>query len=147
MDTGTVEGSGAVRREAPPALGLPYLFETTASKDEVSPLPGPRKKQAEALTQNIQWMAATFGKERIGFLTLTLGDYEAGGQFRNLRDRKEAQRRFHSLLTNEISKRYLCGVTVTKRHKMVGFIFTWSLCARMTFAATSTSTPAFRQKG
>jgi hypothetical protein len=34
-------------------------------------LPGPRKKQAEALTQNILWMAETFGKERIGFLTLT----------------------------------------------------------------------------
>jgi hypothetical protein len=117
------EGPGAERPEGPPALGLPCLFVTTASKDEVSPLPGPRKKQAEALTQNIQWMAATFGKERIGFLTLTLGDFEAGGKFRNLRDRREAQRRFHSLMTNEISKRYLCGVTVTERHKNGGIHF------------------------
>jgi hypothetical protein len=120
---GEVEGPGAERREAPPALGLPCLFETTASKDEAPPLPGPRKKQAEALTQNIQWMAATFGKERVGFLTLTLGDFEAGGRFRNLRDRKEAQRRFHSLLTNEISKRYVCGVTVMERHKNGGIHF------------------------
>ncbi len=117
------EGPGAVRPAGPPPLGLPCLFETTASKDEVSPLPGPRKKQAEALSQNIKWMAAMFGKGRIGFLTLTLGDYEAGGKFRNLRDRKEAQRRFHSLLTNEISKRYLCGVTVTERHKNGGIHF------------------------
>jgi hypothetical protein len=118
-----VEGPGAERRAAPPASGLPCLFETTASKDEVPPLPGPRKKQAEALTQNIQWMAATFGKERVGFLTLTLGDFEAGGRFRNLRDRKEAQRRFHSLLTNEIAKRYVCGVTVTERHRNGGIHF------------------------
>jgi hypothetical protein len=120
---GGTEGPGAERREAPPASGLPCLFETTASEDDVPPLPGPRKKQAEALTQNIQWMAATFGKERIGFLTLTLGDFEAGGKFRNLRDRKEAQRRFHSLLTNEISKRYVCGITVTERHRKGGIHF------------------------
>jgi hypothetical protein len=116
-------GPGRSGASAPPASALPCLFETTASKDEVPPLPGPRKKQAEALTQNIQWMAATFGKERIGFLTLTLGDFEAGGRFRNLRDRKEAQRRFHSLLTNEISKRYVCGVTVTERHRNGGIHF------------------------
>jgi hypothetical protein len=120
---GGTEGPGAERREAPPALGLPCLFVTTASKDEVPPLPGPRKKQAEALTQNIQWMAVTFGKERIGFLTLTLGDFEAGGRFRNLRDRIEAQRRFHSLLTNEISKRYVCGITITERHRNGGIHF------------------------
>jgi hypothetical protein len=68
-------------------------------------------------------MAATFGKERIGFLTLTLGDLDAGGRFRNMRDRKEAQRRFHSLLTNEISGNYVCGVTVTERHQNQGLHF------------------------
>ena len=126
MEAGMVgtEGASAERREAPPAVGLPCLFVTTASQQEAPPpLPGPRKKQAEALSQNIQWMARTFGKERIGFLTLTLGDFGAGGRFRNLKDRKEAQRRFHSLLTNEISKRYVCGVIVTERHKNGGIHF------------------------
>ncbi len=140
---GRWEGPEAERREAPPAPGLPLpcLFETTASEDETPPLPGPRKKQAEALTQNIQWMAATFGKERIGFLTLTLGDVDAGGRFRNLRDRKEAQRRFHSLLTNEISKRYVCGVTVTERHRNGGIHFHLAavckqdICGQIDFAA------------
>jgi len=116
-------GPAAERREAPPAVGLPCLFVTTASKDETPPLPGPRKKQAEALSQNIQWMAETFGKEQVGFLTLTLGDVDAGGKYRNLRDRKEAQRRFHSLLSNVIAKRYVCGVIVTERHKNGGIHF------------------------
>ena len=51
------------------------------------------------MTKNIEWIAAVFGKDRIGFLTLTLGDIEAGGKFRNLRDRKEAQRRNSRIIT------------------------------------------------
>jgi hypothetical protein len=86
-------------------------------------LPGPRKKQADALTENIKWMADTFGKELVGFLTLTVGDVEAGGRFRNLRDRKQAQKRFHSLLTNVIAKRYACGLTITERHRNGGIHF------------------------
>lgn len=110
-----------------PAVPLPCLFVTTASKEEEKeeqkPLPGPRKKQADTLTKNIAWLATTFGNERIGFLTLTLGDMDAGGRYRNLRDRKEAQRRFRSLLTNVIAKRYLCGVIVTERHRNGGLHF------------------------
>jgi hypothetical protein len=117
------ERAEAERSAAPPDSALPCLFETTASKAELPPLPGPRKKQAQALTDNIKWMAEAFGKERVGFLTLTLGDFDAGGRFRNLRNGKEAQRRFHSLLTNEISKRYSCGVTVTERHQNGGIHF------------------------
>jgi hypothetical protein len=110
-----------------PAAGLPCLFVTTASEQENQkenpPLPGPRKKQADALTENIKWLAASFGKERIAFFTLTVGDMDAGGRYRNLRDRKEAQRRFHSLLTNVIAKRYQCGVTVIERHENKGIHF------------------------
>jgi hypothetical protein len=118
------ERAAADARAARAAAALPCLFETTASGEESPPpLPGPRKKQAQALTENIKWMADTFGPERIGFLTLTLGDVDAGGRFRNLRDRKKAQRRFHSLLTNEIAKRYRCGITVTERHHNGGIHF------------------------
>ncbi|PAW76247.1 MAG: hypothetical protein B9S33_21010 [Pedosphaera sp. Tous-C6FEB] len=120
----TSEGAAADARAARAAAALPCLFETTASEeDSPPPLPGPRRKQAQALTDNIKWLADIFGNERIGFLTLTLGDVDAGGRFRNLRDRKEAQRRFHSLLTNEIAKRYQCGVTVTERHHNGGIHF------------------------
>jgi hypothetical protein len=121
---------GGPKAEAPagcPASALPCLFVTTASEqkkeEEEKPLPGPRKKQADALTENIKWMASVFGKERVGFLTLTLGDIETGGRFRNLRDRKEAQRRFHSLMTNVVTKRYHCGVTITERHRNKGIHF------------------------
>lgn len=128
----TSTDSGGLRAGPPIYSGvspeaLPCLFVTTASeskeKEEKGPLPGPRKKQADALTENIKWMATTFGKERVGFLTLTLGDLDAGGRYRNLRDRKEAQRRFHSLHSNVIAKRYQCGVAVTERHRNGGLHF------------------------
>jgi len=53
-----------------------------------------------------------------------------GGKFRNLRDRREAQRRFHSLLTNELSKRYQCGVVVIERHKNGGIHFHLAVVTR-----------------
>jgi hypothetical protein len=121
------EGQAAEPPAGGPAAAIPCLFVTTASdenkKEENGPLPGPRKKQADALTENIKWMAEHFGKERIGFLTLTLGDFDAGGKYRNMRDRKKAQKRFHSLLTNVIVKRYMCGVTITERHRNRGIHF------------------------
>jgi hypothetical protein len=92
-------------------------------KEEKPPLPGPRRKQADALVRNIGWLAQTFGPERIGFQTLTVGDFEMGGKFCNLRDRRKAQKRFHSLLTNELCKRYQCGVVVTERHENGGIHF------------------------
>lgn len=71
-------------------------------------LPGPKRKQAEALTQNVLWLAKTFGVERIGFLTLTFSDA--------VRSQPEASRRWNSLL-NVFRNRYRCGVTVRERHK------------------------------
>ena len=124
---GQGKAAEAERGGGAPASPLPCLFKTTASKEkkkeDTPPLPGPRKKQAQALVDNIEWLAKTFGAERIGFGTLTVGDIEMGGRFRNLRDRKEAQRRFHSFLTNELSKRYQCGFVVTERHENGGIHF------------------------
>ena len=75
----TPERAEAEARAARAASALPCLSKTTALKEESPPLPGPRRKQAQALTDNIKWMVEAFGKERIGFLTLTLGDFDAGG--------------------------------------------------------------------
>ena len=78
------------RRAAPGRPLPPCLFVTTASEEkkeeEKSPLPGPRKKQADALTENIKWMASAFGKERT--VSYADGDVDAGGRYRNLRDRR-----------------------------------------------------------
>lgn len=103
------EGQAAEPPAGGPAAALPCLFVTTAPEkkqgEENGPLPGPRKKQADALTENIKWLGKIFGGNRIAFGTLTVGDFDAGGRFRNLRDRKKAQKRIHSLLTHVISKR------------------------------------------
>lgn len=87
-------------------------------------LPGPKRKQAEALAQNIKTMASKFGVERIGFLTLTVGESERHGWgFQKVHNRAEASRRFNSLLTNVIRQRYRCGVIVQERHKDGGIHF------------------------
>lgn len=105
-----------------PCLSVTTAYQQEAEKEDL-PLPGHRRKQAEALVENIQWLVGTFGPERVGFLTLTVGDKEFGGRFRNLRDRTEAQRRFHSFLTNVLSNQYQCGVVVSERHKKGGIHF------------------------
>jgi hypothetical protein len=86
-----------------------------------APLPGPKKKQAEALAQNIKWMVDTFGA-RVGFLTLTCGN-KIGGRFVKVTDRREASRRFNSLLTGLVRARYRCGVIVSERHRDGGVHF------------------------
>jgi len=100
--------------------------EATLESGLPSPaLPGPKRKQAAALAFNIKWMAETFGAEKIGFLTLTCGDEKTAEgddgisekKFCGVHERAEAERRFNSLQTHVISKRYQCGVTVTERHK------------------------------
>lgn len=84
-------------------------------------MPGTKAKQAAALSFNIKWMADTFGVERVGFLTLTVGD-TIDGKFIHVKERAEASRRFNSIL-NRIRERYQCGVVVTERHKNGGLHF------------------------
>jgi len=84
-------------------------------------MPGTKAKQASALAYNIKWMADTFGVERVGFLTLTVGD-TVNGSFIKVHERAEASRRFNSIL-NRIRERYRCGVVVTERHKDGGIHF------------------------
>jgi len=84
-------------------------------------MPGTKAKQAAALAYNIRWMADTFGVERVGFLTLTVGD-TVNGKFVHVKERDEASRRFNSIL-NRIRERYLCGVVVTERHRNGGIHF------------------------
>lgn len=88
------------------AVGNPYRVP---AEKPACPLPGPKHKQAEALYENILWAANTFGRGRIGFLTLTFGD--------QLRVRREASARWNRLLTGVFRDRYLCGVNVSERHK------------------------------
>ena len=92
---------------------LPCLSVTSPLKPVQ--MPGTKAKQAKALAFNIRWAGETFGIERLGFLTLTVGDSVAG-RWIGVTDRAEASRRFNSIL-NRIRERYQCGVIVTERHK------------------------------
>jgi len=72
-------------------------------------LPGPKRRQAEALFQNLKWLAEQAGDECIGFLTLTFAD--------GVTSREEASRRFNSVLTGVLRARYRRGVVVAERTK------------------------------
>lgn len=67
------------------------------------------RKTAAALRWNVKGLCDQYGIGRVGFLTLT---------FRNhVLDAKEAQRRFHSLRTHVLEKRYREGIRVIERQK------------------------------
>lgn len=84
-------------------------------------MPGTKAKQSAALAFNIKWLGEVFGVERLGFLTLTVGD-KVNGRFVKVHKRDEASRRFNSIL-NRIRERYQCGVVVTERHRDGGIHF------------------------
>ena len=89
---------------------------------EESLLPGPKKKQAEALFRNVNWLCDKFGPETVGMLTMTCGDF-VDGRFVKVKERAEASRRFNSIMTHVIRGRYRCGVTVQERHDDDGIHF------------------------
>ena len=97
---GTPGGAG----RAP--AGVACQTVTTAyrkeEKEEKSPLPGTKKKQADALVKNIGWLSETFGPERIGFGTLTVRFVIADWQDAELRQAIDE----HNL---EVRRRWLEG--------------------------------------
>ena len=72
-------------------------------------LAGPHRKVASALSWNVAHVCKTFGIERVGFLTLTFADH--------VLDAREASRRFNSLASNVLAKRYAAYVRVLERQK------------------------------
>ena len=67
------------------------------------------RKTAYALKMNVAFLAEKYGIEPLGFLTLTFPDH--------VTDAKEASRRFNSLDTDAMRKRYVEKITVVERHK------------------------------
>lgn len=87
-----------------------------AERGKDSPLPGTKARQARALAHNLEFLCREFGVATVGFLTLTVGQYDDSGRWVGVHDRAEASRRFNSIL-NRIRERYRCGAIVTERHK------------------------------
>lgn len=102
----------------PPSLSLIYYNRTKpfycVNAKSLS-MPGTKVKAAAALNQNVAYLAREFGLNRVGFLTLTVGDWR-DGRFVGICDRAEAEKRFHRAMRH-IAGRYQCGVTVTERMK------------------------------
>ena len=92
-------------------------LETTASKGaetggpKAAPagLTGPHRKVASALSWNVAHLCSKYGVDRVGFLTLTFADH--------VTDVREASRRFHSLKSNVLAKRYPHHIRVLERQK------------------------------
>jgi hypothetical protein len=76
--------------------GRQMVENATGEQEILGGLSTSQRKSAFALSENISHLAKTHGIDRIGFLTLTFPD--------NLKDWREAQRRFNSLRSN-----FLCG--------------------------------------
>lgn len=98
----------------PPAegVGLPCLSSNNCNGEGAERVPclsQQHKKSACALAWNVQHMAEQYGLARLGFLTLTFADHVLSP--------KEAQRRFHSLRTGVLSKRYEAFLRVLERQK------------------------------
>ena len=72
-------------------------------------LAGPHRKVASALSWNVAHVCQKFGIERVGFLTLTFADHVLCA--------REASRRYNSLASNVLAKRYAAVVRVLERQK------------------------------
>ncbi len=84
-------------------------LETTQYKVEPKGLSGPHKKVAAALAWNVAHLCQKYGTEKVGFLTLTFADH--------VTDVREASRRFNSLASNVLKKRYGHFIRVLERQK------------------------------
>lgn len=84
-------------------------LETTQSNTGPKGLTGPHKKVAAALSWNVAHLCQKYGIDRVGFLTLTFADH--------VLDVREASRRFNSLHSNVLRKRYAACIRVLERQK------------------------------
>ena len=111
------DGGGTAAREA--GADLPCLSRNNSiegkgeAESEAVPLfnrlTGANKRTAHAMQSEIRALAAEFGIERLGLMTLTFPDH--------VTDRREASRRFNSLCTNVIRKRYQRTIVAWERHE------------------------------
>lgn len=85
---------------------LPCLYTATTASTLISTR---LKKQAETVTQNVRMMIEAVGIDRVGVIVLTHPD--------RITDRKESQKRWHSLVSNAFGGRYGEIIKVTERHQ------------------------------
>ena len=92
-----------------PCRSLETTQPNGAGKREPTGLTGPHRKVASALSWNVAHVCREYGIERVGFLTLTFADH--------VLDAREASRRYNSLASHVLAKRYAAVVRVLERQK------------------------------
>lgn len=100
--------AGAAGPGALPCQNINNCIETPLM-DAVNRLTSGHRKTAFALKENVERLSKKYGVERLGFLTLTFADHVVCA--------KQAGRRFHSLSTNVLGKRYRETIAVLERMK------------------------------
>ena len=104
-EVGTVASAPQARREGP----LPCLFSNNSNEEQsVTVLSSYQKKTAFALAFNVSMLARKYGIEHLGFLTLTVAEKHGVS-------RQEFQRRYNSLNTGFLRKRYAAYIMVPER--------------------------------
>lgn len=118
MKGATIEGlERAAATRAAGAAALPRLNSNNCNEpplsarelDQFRTLSTNHRKTAFKLSKSVERLVTSYGIERVGFLTLTFADHVTCA--------KEAGRRFHSLQTGVIGRRYRESICVLERMK------------------------------
>jgi len=127
IGSGDCGGPGAVRREAPPASGLPCHNSNSCiewKKFKHAPLSPYRKKSRDRLIIAVERMVKKHGVNHVGLLTLSFGVPGSGRgseETRELREKAKdlafVQARWHSFASNVITKRYEDWICVLEPHR------------------------------
>lgn len=101
MNTQTLPHGGAPQSGAPlPCLNI---------NNSIEKLPNAVRKAMFVLRENVDFLIQTHGINHVGFLTLTFPDQVING--------KEASKRFNSLASNYLKRKFKHWVRVYERHK------------------------------
>jgi hypothetical protein len=130
---GTGSGPDAPAQAGAPASPLPCLKSDNSNREteddakKQERLADRMRYQAKAgmtLALNAKAFIERFGLERVGFLTLTLADHL---DWRNKGEWQEAERRFHSLQTGYLRKRFSERITVLEPQRGNDWRIHWHL--------------------
>ena len=91
------------------AKPAPWGWQAKPEADRLNEFSTAHKKSAYALQVNVKSFIDYHGIDKVGFLTLTFAD--------DIKDPKEAQRRFNSLRTNFLKQYYQHYIRVVERTK------------------------------
>ncbi|HXB58528.1 MAG TPA: hypothetical protein VNU95_03140 [Candidatus Acidoferrales bacterium] len=123
------DGAADGRGEAAPAAALPCLSSNNCigkGNDGFQPslLSPYRKKSRHRLISAVKWMVEKYGLNNVGLLTLSFGVPGSGrgsAETQELREQAKdldfVQKRWHSLNTNILSKRYPDWICIPEPHK------------------------------